>query len=210
LVPRLPACLIHFSFSCIFVVVWFDWNQEVRTLYLDAVAFITKQVNPKLAVFFLYIIIILLIIRVIKAKFEIYEWQRVINGGAEQTRHCQWRLCIKQCKYATDNDAFALTHPYHDPLPLDQHYYCWSIIKDVTDSDTFTKTPLSVTHLLKNVTDITVMCLLRATTNNALSFVHFKFYFYHSYYIIIIKKLPNLVCFSRRTTRLCLVFFYLS
>jgi hypothetical protein len=59
---------------------------------------------------------------VIKVNFEIYEWQRATASGAEQTRHCQWRLCIKQCKHATDSDTFALAHHDHDPLPLDQHY----------------------------------------------------------------------------------------
>jgi hypothetical protein len=34
--------------------------------------------------------------------------------------------------------------------PLDQHYYCRSTIKDVTDSDMFTKTSLLVAHLLKD------------------------------------------------------------
>jgi hypothetical protein len=81
---------------------------------------------------------------VIKTNFEIYEWQRATDSGAEQTRHYQWRFCIKQCKRATSSGAFALAHP-------DQHYYCRSTTKD-------------------------------ATGNGALSFVNFKFYFYHSYY----------------------------
>jgi hypothetical protein len=62
-------------------------------------------------------------------------------------RHCQWRLYIKQYKRATDSDVFALAHPDHDPLPLDQYYYCRSTTKDATDGDTFTKTSLAVMHL---------------------------------------------------------------
>jgi di/tricarboxylate transporter len=46
--------------------------------------------------------------------------------------------------------------------------------KRTTVSGTFTlfyiKTPLTIT------------CLLRATASDVLSFVDFKFYFYHSYY----------------------------
>jgi hypothetical protein len=90
----------------------------------------------ELTIFYIIIIIIiLLIIRVIKVNFEIYEWQRVTDSGAEQTRHCQWRLCIKQCKRVTDSDIFALAHSDHNPLSLDQHYYCQSTTKDTTDSD---------------------------------------------------------------------------
>jgi hypothetical protein len=60
------------------------------------------------SVFFyiIIIIIILLIIRVIKVKFEIYEWQRATSSDAEQTRHCLWRLCVKQCKYAIVSGVF--------------------------------------------------------------------------------------------------------
>jgi hypothetical protein len=58
---------------------------------------------------FLYIIIIiiiLLIIKVIKSNFEIYEWQRATGSDVEQIRYCQWRLCVKQCKRATDSGVF--------------------------------------------------------------------------------------------------------
>jgi hypothetical protein len=60
------------------------------------------------SVFFYIIIVIniLLIIRVIKVNFEIYEWQRATGSDVEQTRHCQWHLCVKQCKHATDNGVF--------------------------------------------------------------------------------------------------------
>jgi cell division protein FtsL len=43
---------------------------------------------PQHFLYIIIIIIILLIIRVIKAKFEIYEWQRVTDSDVEQTRHC--------------------------------------------------------------------------------------------------------------------------
>jgi hypothetical protein len=74
-------------------------------------------------------------------------------------RHWQWHLCIKQCKRATDSGTFALAHPDHNSLPLDQHYYCRSTTKDVTSSDVFTKTSLAVTRLLKDATDSDVLAL---------------------------------------------------
>jgi hypothetical protein len=88
------------------------------------------------------------------------------------------------------SDAFALAHSDYDSLPLDQHYYCRSTIKYVTDSDAFTKTSLSVARLQRRHCQwrvylkmlMSVACLLRATASGALSFVDFKFYFYHSYY----------------------------
>jgi hypothetical protein len=106
--------------------------------------------------FFVYIIIILLIIRVIK-KIEIYEWQRATDSGVEQTRHCQWRLCVKQCKRATGSDTLALGHLFTISLPLDQHYYChqrrywqWRIYKDATTNSMFT--------LFYTKTSLTVVC----------------------------------------------------
>jgi hypothetical protein len=45
-----------------------------------------------------------------------------------------------------------LSHPDHDQLSLDQHYYRRSTTKNITDSDAFTKTPPAMTHLLKDVT----------------------------------------------------------
>jgi hypothetical protein len=115
---------------------------------------------------FLYIIIIiiiLLIIRVIKIKFKIYELQRATSSGAEQTRHYQWRLYVKQCKHATDSDAFALAHPDHDPLPLDQHLLSPKTPLPVARLQrrhcqwrVYLKTPLSVARLLKDATVIAV------------------------------------------------------
>jgi hypothetical protein len=83
-------------------------------------------------------------------------------------------LAVARSKRVTGSDTEQTrhcAHPDHNPLPLDQYYYYWSAIKDVTDGDAFTKTPLSVTHLLKDITD-----------SDALTFINFKFYFYHSYY----------------------------
>jgi hypothetical protein len=51
-----------------------------------------------IAQFLLLIIIIKLIllkIRVKTVKFQIYEWQRVIVSGADETRHWQWRVSKK-------------------------------------------------------------------------------------------------------------------
>jgi hypothetical protein len=117
----------------------------------------------------------------IKIKFKIYKWQYVIGSGVEQVSHCQWCLCVKQCKHITDSGMFALAHLIMISLPLDQHHYChqrrycqWRVYKDVTVSDAFT--------LFYTKTSLAVARLLHATTSGALPFVDFKIYFYHSYY----------------------------
>jgi hypothetical protein len=70
----------------------------------------------------------------IKIKFKIYEWKRATDSDVKQTRHCQWRFCIKQCKYITDSDTFTLATI---------HYRCINI----TIADQPSKTPLTVTNL---------------------------------------------------------------
>jgi hypothetical protein len=59
----------------------------------------------------------LYIIRVIKVKFKIYEWQHATTSGVEQTRHCQWCL-LSKC--VTDSDVFVNTSLLVTPLMNDR------------------------------------------------------------------------------------------
>jgi hypothetical protein len=91
-------------------------------------------INLLLPRFFLNLIIIkiiLLIIRMIKAKFKIYEWQCATDSGAEQTRH--WRQILARVFYSDQKPVFR------------QMCHCqWRV---------YTKTPLTVARFSKDVTD---------------------------------------------------------
>jgi hypothetical protein len=66
----------------------------------NCIVFIQELVFRTNTIVFLYIIIILLIIRVIKTKFKIYEWQRATASGIFAT------VRTRLCKCATASDVF--------------------------------------------------------------------------------------------------------
>jgi hypothetical protein len=50
--------------------------------------------SPQMLVKISFIKLILLKKRVRNVKFQIYEWQRATVSGADETRHCQWRVSL--------------------------------------------------------------------------------------------------------------------
>jgi superfamily II DNA/RNA helicase len=79
-------------------VINYDMPSYVKT-YIHRAGRAGRTARAELSGQFLLLIsiikLILLKIRVKTVKFQIYEWQRATVSGADETRHCQWRVSKK-------------------------------------------------------------------------------------------------------------------